>query len=94
MHTGYAVAASTTRSSVAFCSVLVVSHRATWAVLPWTLVTLAWLLVYRQARPDTPKRGTGNLASGSTSSHNRLYDDGGNEGFRKLFQDNIETLSH
>ena len=65
VHTGYAVAASTTRSSVAFCSVLVVSHRATWAVLPWTLVTLAWLLVYRQARPDTPKRGTGNLASGS-----------------------------
>ena len=70
VHTGYAVAASTTLSSVAFCSVLVVSHRATWAVLPWTLVTLAWLLVYTQARPDTPKPGTGNLASGSTSSHN------------------------
>ena len=69
VHTGYAVAASTTLSSVAFCSVLVVSHRATWAVLPWTLVTLAWLLVYTQARPAQAKPGTGSLASGSTSSH-------------------------
>ena len=45
VHHGYVVAANTTKSSVAFCSILTISYRTTWAALPWTIVTLSWIVV-------------------------------------------------
>ena len=45
VHHGYVVAANTIQSSVAFCSILTISYRTTWAVLPWTIVALSWIVV-------------------------------------------------
>ena len=44
VHNGYAVAANTTQSNIAFCNIMIVSYRATWAVLPWTIFTFSWLI--------------------------------------------------
>ena len=43
VHNGYAVAANVTHSNIAFCLIYAFSYRITWAVLPWSLVTLSWL---------------------------------------------------
>ena len=48
VHTGYMVTADTTSSNVAFCNLMFVSHRATWAVLPWTVFIMSWMVFYRQ----------------------------------------------
>ena len=43
VHHGYAVAARVTQSNIAFCMLYTMGHRATWAVLPWSITLLAWL---------------------------------------------------
>ena len=66
MHTGYVVAAGTTRSTVAFCGLMVIrwvtlssgfvievsipSYRATWSVLPWTIFIMSWTVFHRETR--------------------------------------------
>ena len=45
VHTGYVVAINTTRSDLAFCNTMVLTYRATWAVLPWTVFVLSWILL-------------------------------------------------
>ena len=45
VHHGYVVAANTTKSNVAFCNILTISYRTTWAILPWTIVALSWIVV-------------------------------------------------
>ena len=46
VHHGYVVAANTTQSNIAFCTIMIVSYRATWAVLPWTIFTFSWILFF------------------------------------------------
>ena len=46
VHTGYVVAINTTRSDLAFCNTMILTYRATWAVLPWTVFVLPWILLF------------------------------------------------
>ena len=47
VHNGYSVAANTTQSNIAFCNIMTVGYRATWAVFPWTLFTFSWLILFK-----------------------------------------------
>ena len=51
VHHGHASAANSTESSsIAFCAIYMVSFRSTWAVLPWSIVLLAWSTVTHRLR--------------------------------------------
>ena len=52
VHHGYVVAANTTQSNIAFCTIMIVSYRATWAVLPWTIFTLSWIIFFKYINTD------------------------------------------
>ena len=45
VHTGYAVAVNRTRTDLAFCSAMMMTYRATWSVLPWTVFVLPWIVI-------------------------------------------------
>ena len=51
-HNGYAVAANTTQSNIAFCNIMILSYRATWAVLPWTVFTFSWMVFFTYIKVD------------------------------------------
>ena len=62
VHHAYAVTANVTQTDVAFCLLYKFSSRLSWAVLPWTIVVLAWmtltptfkrLLVFRTKKSET-----------------------------------------
>ncbi|QQP42418.1 Uncharacterized protein FKW44_017073 [Caligus rogercresseyi] len=50
IYNGYAVASGRWSVELAFCTVHAISSRATWAVLPYSLVALSWLLLADRAR--------------------------------------------
>ena len=52
VHNGYAVAANTTQSNIAFCNIMIVSYRATWAMLPWTIFTFSWMVFFTYIKVD------------------------------------------
>ena len=55
VHNGYAVAANTTQSNIAFCNIMIVSYRATWAVLPWTIFTFSWMIFANYIQVGFPR---------------------------------------
>ena len=52
IHNGYAVAANTTQSNIAFCNIMLVTYRATWAVLPLTVFILSWMVFFTYIKVD------------------------------------------
>ena len=50
VHNAYAVASNSTQSDIAFCMLYTFGHRLTWAVLPCSVVVLAWLTVLPRLR--------------------------------------------
>ncbi|CAB4059738.1 TAAR [Lepeophtheirus salmonis] len=49
IYNGYAVASGKWSVELAFCTVHAISSRATWAVLPYSIVVLSWLFVVHRA---------------------------------------------
>ena len=57
VHHGYVVTLNSgTHSSVAFCNIMVVCYRITWAILPWTLVAFSWLLILSLVKENKVRR--------------------------------------
>ena len=52
IHNGYAVAANTTKHNIAFCNSIIMSYRATWAVLPWTVFLFSWMVFFTYIKVD------------------------------------------
>ena len=50
VHNAYAVASNSTQSDIAFCILYSFGFRLTWAVLPWSVVSLSWLTVLPRFR--------------------------------------------